>query len=108
MREGEPVSYAVVVRNVTERPLTVTGVRTDPDKGPFAGQEVEGAPVSVPAGAEAVLTIRGRIEGCAYDGQLLALADPELLLRGPDGDQSAQTVPTRVRLEYVAPRKNEC
>lgn len=107
-REGQTLSFTVVVRNVAREAVTVTGARTDLDKGPFAGQEVEGAPVAVPPGAEATLTVRGRILGCAYDGQLLALPDPELVLRTADGGEATQTVRTGVRLEYIAPRMEDC
>ncbi len=108
VREGEPLSYRVMVRNVSDGAVTVTGARTDLDMGPFAGQEVLEAPVTIAPGEEAGLTIRGRIEGCAYDGQLQELPEPNLVVRSADGEESTQFVTTDVRLEYVSPEQEDC
>ena len=50
-REGETIRYAVAVRNVTDREISVTDVVADEDRdGAFVPQEVLGAPLKIPPG----------------------------------------------------------
>ncbi len=99
VREGQPLAFAVRVRNISGEPVTVTGVRHDPDRdGAFVPRRVEGAPVHVPPGDEATLTVQGRVAGCQYGGQLVTMAAPDLQL----GD-AHQTVGLRMEIQLQTP-----
>ena len=64
-REGETIGYAVAVRNVTDREISVTGVEADEDRdGAFVPESVAGAPVEIPPGERAQVEVEGTVHGC--------------------------------------------
>jgi predicted small lipoprotein YifL len=84
--DGSPLSFTVRVRNTGSEPVEVSGVEPDPDRdGAFRPERVAGAPVRIEPGAEEELTVEGRVDGCRFGGQIVALAGPALEL--DDGDQ---------------------
>jgi hypothetical protein len=87
-REGERLRYTVTVRNTDSKPVTITGVKADPDRdGAFAPERVDGAPVIIQPGASAPVAIEGTVHGCRFGGQRVALAGPEFRLDGGDTQQ---------------------
>ena len=87
-REGETLRYTVNVRNTSSQPVTITGVRNDPDRdGAFVPERVPGAPVAIRPGATASVPVEGTVHGCRYGGQRVALAGPEFALEGGDTQQ---------------------
>jgi hypothetical protein len=101
-REGESIGYAVSVRNVTDRPISVTGVAADEDRdGAFVPQQVAGAPVEIAAGQRGQVEVEGRIRGCRFGGQTVPLAGPELELSDADGEERSQVLELDVRVEIV-------
>ena len=100
-REGETINYPVSVRNVTDRPISVTGVKADEDRdGAFVPKSVAGAPVEIPAGGRGQVEVEGVVHGCRYGGQTVPLAGPELELRS-GGDGRTQQLELDVRVELV-------
>ena len=100
-REGESIAYAVTVRNVTDKPISITGVKADADRdGAFVPKAVAGAPVEVGPGAEQQLEIQGEVRGCRFGGQTVPLAGPELQMRS-GGDELSQQVELGARIELV-------
>jgi len=107
-RAGDTVSYGLTVRSVVGEPVTVTGSRGQPDdEGVLVAERVLGAPVVVAPRGQATLRISGRIAGCAYDGQLVAVRPPRLRLRTADGEAEQQVV-LPGRIELTAPRRGQC
>ena len=87
-REGETLRYTVDVRNTSSDPITITGVKSDPDRdGAFVPERVPGAPVTIRPGATATVPVEGAVHGCRYGGQRVALAGPEFALDGGDTQQ---------------------
>jgi hypothetical protein len=87
-REGETLRYTVTARNASSDPVSVTGVKADPDRdGAFVPARVAGAPVRIEPGATAPLVVEGTVHGCRFGGQRVALAGPELELAGGDTQQ---------------------
>lgn len=100
-REGERIRYTVSIRNVTDRPIEVTGVRADADRdGAFVPRAVSGAPVRIATGDEGDLQVEGVVRGCRFGGQTVPLAGPELELRS-GGEQRTQQVDLGARIELV-------
>ena len=101
-REGETIRYAVAVRNVTEREISVTDVVADEDRdGAFVPQEVVGAPVKIPPGARGQVTVEGTVHGCDYGGQTVPLAGPELAMRDAEGNETTQELPLDVKIRLI-------
>lgn len=48
------------------------------------------------------------MRGCRFDGQLVALAGPELVVRPDGGEEGTQAVELGAQIELVAPRAAEC
>jgi predicted small lipoprotein YifL len=97
--DGSELSYAVTVRNTGEEPVEITGVEQDRDRdGAFVPERVADAPVRIAAGDDAELTIEGRVDGCRFGGQTVAIAGPELKIDGDD----AQALGLPIRVELVA------
>ena len=97
-REGDTLSYTMTVRNPTGKPVKVTGVVADAGRdGAFVPERVGGAPVEVPAGASAPVTVSGHVHGCRFGGQRVPLAGPELEL----ADGSSQQLKLGIRVELV-------
>jgi hypothetical protein len=100
-REGESIAYSVTVRNRTDEPISITGVKADEDRdGAFVPKAVAGAPVEVGPGAEQQLEIRGEVRGCRFGGQTVPLAGPELQMRS-GGDELSHQVELGARIELV-------
>lgn len=100
-REGETIGYAVALRNVTDREISVTGVVADEDRdGAFVPRSVVGAPVKIPAGERGQIEVQGEVDGCQYGGQAVPLAGPELQMRS-GGDEKTQQLELDVRIELV-------
>jgi hypothetical protein len=96
-REGETIRYAVAVRNVTDREISVTDVVADEDRdGAFVPERVDGAPVRIAAGEQAEVTVQGRVDGCRFGGQTVPIAGPELEF--DDGESQALGLPIEVKL----------
>lgn len=105
---GSIVSYEVTVRSIVGVPVTVVGARGQPeDEGVLVGERVEGTPIVVAPRGTATLKISGRVAGCAYDGQLVAVYAPRLKLR-TGGEEGEQQVVLPARIELVAPRREAC
>ena len=101
-REGESIAYAVAVRNVTDRAVSVTGVVPDEDRdGAFVPESVVGAPVQITAGGRGRVEVTGRVHGCQYGGQSVQLAGPELKLRDAEGEETTQQLPLDVVVELI-------
>jgi hypothetical protein len=101
-REGETIGYAVSVRNVTDREISVTGVVADEDRdGAFVPESVVGAPVRIAAGARGQVEVEGVVDGCDYGGQAVPLADPELRMRDADGEEHTQQLELDQRIELI-------
>ena len=101
-REGESIGYAVTVRNVTDREISVTGVVADEDRdGAFVPESVAGAPVKIPAGRVGQVEVTGHVRGCQYGGQAVPLAGPELALRDAGGEERTQELPLDVQVEIL-------
>jgi hypothetical protein len=101
-REGESIGYAVSVRNLTDRDISVTGVVADEDRdGAFVPESVAGAPVRIPAGQRGQVEVEGTVRGCRYGGQAVPLAGPELEMRDADGEERTQELALDVRVELV-------
>ena len=100
-REGESIAYSVTVRNVTDQPISITGVSADEDRdGAFVPKAVRGAPVEIAPAAERELEIEGDVRGCRFGGQTVPLAGPELEMRS-GGDELSQQVELGARIELV-------
>jgi hypothetical protein len=100
-REGETIGYAVSVRNITDREISVTGVKADEDRdGALVPKSVVGAPVTIAAGERGQVEVEGVVHGCQYGGQTVPLAGPELQMRS-GGDERTQEVELDVRVELV-------
>jgi hypothetical protein len=84
-REGETIRYAVAVRNVTDREISVTDVVADEDRDGARGQ----------------VTVEGTVHGCDYGGQTVPLAGPELAMRDADGDETTQELPLDVKIRLI-------
>lgn len=98
----------MTVRSVVGEPVTVTGARGQPeDEGVLVAERVEGAPITVAARGMTTLRISGRVAGCAYDGQRIAVRAPRLELRTGDEAGERQVV-LPARIELVAPRRGAC
>jgi hypothetical protein len=101
-REGETIRYAVAVRNLTDREISVTDVIADEDRdGAFVPQEVLGAPVKIPAGERGQVTVEGTVHGCDYGGQMVPIAGPELAMRDADGEETTQELPLDVKIRLI-------
>jgi hypothetical protein len=100
-REGESIAYAVAVRNLTDREITVTGVVHDEDRDGAFVPDAEQGPVTIPPRARASVTVRGTIHGCQYGGQAVRLAGPELRMRDSKGDETTQQLPLDVVVELI-------
>jgi hypothetical protein len=101
-REGETIGYAVQVRNVTDREITVTGVVADDDRdGAFVPEKVAGAPVKIPADSQVQVEVEGTVHGCEYGGQSVPLAGPELKLRDAGGEENTQELPLDVKIRLI-------
>jgi hypothetical protein len=88
----------VTVHNPTHKAVSVTGVAADASRdGAFVPERVEGAPVKIPAGGTAAVTVSGHVHGCKFGNQRVPLAGPELKL----GDGSSQQVKLGIRVELV-------
>ena len=107
--EGADVAYSVTVRNVSRERVEVLDATFDPERdNGFVVQSVAGAPLAIEPGDQATVEVRGRIAACVYDGQVLDIADPELVLRLPDGETDEEFVVTETKIEYVAPKREDC
>lgn len=101
-REGETIGYAVSVRNVTDREISVTGVVADEDRdGAFVPRSVVGAPVRIAAGQRGQVEVEGVVHGCGYGGQTVPLAGPELRMRDADGEEHTQQLELDQRIELI-------
>jgi hypothetical protein len=100
-REGESIAYAVAVRNLTDREITVTGVVADEDRdGAFVPDAVQ-EPVRIPPRGRASVAVRGTVHGCQYGGQTVPLAGPELKMRDAEGEETTQQLPLDVVVELI-------
>ena len=101
-REGETIGYAVALRNVTDREISVTDVIADEDRdGAFVPESVAGAPVRIPAGGRGQVEVQGTVHGCDYGGQSVPLAGPELAMRDADGDETTQEIALDVKIRLI-------
>jgi hypothetical protein len=86
--EGSELAYTVSMRNTSDKPVKVMGVKPDKDRdGAFVPEGVEGAPVEIPAGATKDVVVQGHVRGCRFGGQKVPLAGPELTLEGEGTQQ---------------------
>jgi hypothetical protein len=100
-REGESIAYAVAVRNLTDREITVTGVVADEDRdGAFVPDAVQ-EPVTIPPRGRASVAVRGTVHGCQYGGQSVRLAGPELKMRDAEGEETTQQLALDVVVELI-------
>jgi hypothetical protein len=101
-RDGETVRYSVTVRNVTDEPLSVTGLIADPDRdGAFVPEGIAGAPVTIRPDESAPLTVEGHVDGCRFGKQAVWLAGPELAMRRPGGGEARQQIPLDIQVEII-------
>ena len=100
-REGESIAYSVTIRNLTDEPISITGVKADEDRdGAFVPKAVAGGPVEIAAGSEGRVEVEGTVRGCRFGGQTVPLAGPELQMRS-GGDELTQQVELGARIELV-------